>query len=139
MCGNLFHGDRDRSAEILPSQRECAFAATQILEHIFQAFDQRGRLFHPHLDPAQILSLVVDGSPLAGLLVDDQNPVGGVGEIDVERVVALGHDQAAQVEFGVGVQLGGRVGSGAPDRVGGIVADLSILAEELTGAAFDGG
>jgi hypothetical protein len=108
-------------------------------EGVFQVLDGLGGLGHGHLHAAQVLGLVVDRAPLAGLGVDDEHPAVGVGDVDVEGVVALGNGQGADFEVGIGVQLGGGVGSGAPDGIGGIVADLAVLGEEVAVAALDAG
>ena len=129
--------DGDAAAEVFPGQRERSLAVALIFERVFQVFNQRGRLFHLQRNAAQLLRFVVSGSPLAGLLVDEQHPVGRIGEINEECVIAFGNGQIAERQVGLGVQLGGGIGSGAPDGIGGIHADAPILAEELADAAFD--
>ena len=113
------HGDQDRCRVILPFQAQLAGCAAQGREGVLQILDRRQRLAHGHLHAAQVLRLVVHRAPLAGLLVHDQLPVVGVGDIDEEGVVALGHLQSADGQVGVGVQFGGAIGAGAPHRIGG--------------------
>ena len=77
---------------VFPAQGEFGYvaAAAEALEGVFQVLDRRRRDVHIHLGPNQILRRVVFRSPLAGLLVDDQNPVVGIGDVDIETVRALG-------------------------------------------------
>ena len=43
-------------------------------------------------------------APLAGLLVDDKHPVVGIGDVDEEGVVALGHGDVAELDVTIGVK-----------------------------------
>src|ERR1035441_4475018 len=131
------HGDKNRCRVVLPFQRELAGGAAKVGECVFQILNQGQGLAHLHLHPAQILGGVVRQAPLAGLLVDNQNPVVGVGDVDKEGVVTLGNGQAVNGEVGFGMQLGGGIGACAPDRVLGIVADEAVLGEDVAFAALD--
>ena len=88
----LLHKQENRGVVVFPAQGEFGYvaAAAEALEGIFQVLDRRRRDVHVHLGPDQILRRVVVRSPLAGLLVDDQNPVVGIGDVDIETVRALG-------------------------------------------------
>ena len=71
------------------------------------------------------------------MLAHDENPVVGIGDVDEEGVVPLGNGQVANCDVSVSVQAGGRVGSGAPDRVVGIFADEAVFGEDVPLAALD--
>ena len=69
-----------------------------------------------HGGAAQVLSLVVDGAPLAGFFVDDELPGGAVGGGQgVEGVLASGDLERADRKVGFGRETGGGVGASAPD------------------------
>ena len=121
---------------VLPLQPEPHLVATLIRERVFERLNHRRRLAHAHLDAAEIPRWVVGQPPLSGLLVDDELPVVGVRQIDIERVVALRHGKTAHVEIGIGVEARRRVCARAPHGIVAILADSSVLAEELAFAAL---
>src|SRR5882724_9125780 len=66
-----------------------------------------------HIDAPQVLAFVIFGSPLAGLLVDDELPRSLRGQ-GVEGVFSRRHFYAANVEIDFSCQHGGLIGAGAP-------------------------
>src|SRR5258705_3617223 len=75
-----------------------------------------GELLALHGDAREVLILVVLGSPLLRLLVDDEDPARGAGK-RVNRVGACGDCRTANLECNVGSEAGGVVGTGTPDLV----------------------
>ena len=61
-----------------------------LVDGVLQVLNQRGRLGHLHLYLSNVLAGVIGQARSAGLLVHDQHPLVGVGDIDKERVLALG-------------------------------------------------
>lgn len=86
---------------------------------------------------SEIHLLVVDGSPLSGLLVDDELPGIGGGQ-GVDGVGAGGNGEGADLEVGGGDEGGGGVGTGAPDLAVGHQAAHDLAAAHGGGAVFDG-
>src|SRR5258707_9135911 len=66
-----------------------------------------------HVDAAQVLAFVILGSPLAGLLVNNELPRSLRGQ-GVEGVASRRHFHAANVEIDFSIQGGGLIGAGAP-------------------------
>ena len=132
-------GQQHRCGVILPLQGELAGGAAEVGECVLQILDHGHRLAHGHLRAAKVLGLVVDRAPLAGLGVDREDPVVGVGDVDVEGVVALGNGEAGDGDVAVGVQLGGAVGARTPYRIGGVLADQAVFREDVAIAALHAG
>ena len=131
------HGKRHRCGVILPCQRELAVVPPRSVIVYFRFSTMAGGLLIVIFTRPRSCVLVVGQAPLAGLLVDDQDPVVGIGDVDEEGVVALGHGQVADLEVSVGVQRGGGVGAGAPDRVVRVLcADQAVLGEDMAFAAL---
>ena len=124
---------------VFPFEGELAGGSAEVSDGVLEGFDHGHGLGHGHFDAAEVLGLVILCSPLAGLLVDDEGPVGGVADIDVEGVVTLGDGEASDGDIAIGMKGGGAVGTGAPDGIGGVFADLAVFGEELSLAAFDSG
>jgi len=79
---------------------------------------RRSNRFRLHGRAAEVLLLVILGSPLAGLVVDDELPA-AVRRKRVEGVVACGHGEIAEFKWDRCDECGGWIGSGAPDLIKG--------------------
>src|SRR5258708_39139922 len=95
--------------------------------------------FTLHGDAAKVFRLVVDGSPLAGQLVDDEEPLVCAGQ-GVDGVGSGGDGGGAGLGGGSGYEGGGLGGSGGPDlAIGGEVAPgLGATQGGGVGGAVDG-
>src|ERR1700761_4832950 len=101
-----------------PFDMELRVGALSVLEgdgHVLL----RGREgFSGHGRAAKVLRLRVFGSPLRGLLVDDEQPLAGAGE-GVDGVGAGGNVEGANLQVCWSYEGGGGVGSGSPDLAEG--------------------
>ena len=116
---------------MFPLQLDLALIGAVAGDGVFQLFDQRGRLIHGHFDASKILRLIVFETPLTGLLIDDKLPDFRVAEKDVERVIALRDGKAGDIQIGIRVQDGCRIGAGPPYRIVLLFGEKSTRAEDL--------
>jgi Tannase and feruloyl esterase len=129
--------DRHGRDVVVPFELQFACVRDCLRQRHLVRLDLGRRFAHVHVDSAQIHRLVVGETPLAGLFIDDELPVFGVGDEDENRVIAFGNGQAADVKVGIGVERRGIVRAGTPYRVGPVLRNSPARAEDF--AAMHGG
>src|SRR5262249_49107222 len=83
----------------------------------------------------EIFVFVVCQAPLARLLVNHELPLARIGEVDIQRVISLWHNEATHIEIGVGMELRGGIGARPPHRISRVLPDSPVLAEQLADTA----
>src|SRR5687768_6799559 len=112
----------------IPAHDEHAGASARRLDRDRELLNRLAERADLHLGATDVLRLVVVGSPLAGLAVDDQGPAITSGD-GPERVRPARNANGADDEIAIGAKVRRFVRAGTPERVVGDEA-----AEDLTAA-----
>src|SRR5215469_3744708 len=110
----LLLGDIYARAGAGPIELQGRSSSTGLVQRNRKLFGRGGVLRDLHVNPGEVLALVVLRTPLSRLFVDDQLPAVLVGD-RVEGIAACRNVCAADREVNIGLKAGGGVGAGTPN------------------------